>query len=126
MFKKEESQQNFKEVETIIGPSVKVKGNFNSQGNIIVEGVLEGTLKTAGNVYLGDKAKIQANIEANDIRAGGEIRGNIKAKGYLEIVKSAIITGDVECSQIAIQKGAVIQGRYTMAHDQAQKNENEK
>jgi len=118
MFKQSEEKTNFKEVETIIGPSVKVKGNFTGQGNIIVEGILEGGLKTASNIFVGNKAKISASVEAKEAKIGGEVSGNVKIKGYLEITSSAKILGDIECSSISIERGAVLNGKCTMAVDE--------
>ena len=114
MFKQQEEKTNFKEVETIIGPSVKVKGNFNGQGNIIVEGTVEGSIKTNGNIFIGDKAKISASIEAKEAKIGGKIIGNIKIKNYLEITALANITGDIECASLSIEKGAILNGKWTM------------
>lgn len=115
MFKQQDSKEGFKEVETIIGPSVKVKGNFHGEGNIIVEGILEGSLKTAGSVLIGEKAKITANINANEARIGGQVNGNIKTKGFLELDPTAKILGDIECSLLFIAKGAIINGKCVMA-----------
>lgn len=113
MFNRDEKLQ-LKEAETIIGPSVKVKGEFNGQGDIIVEGVLEGSLKTGNRLRVGDKAKIKASVEAKDSSISGEVTGNIKIKGFLELTATARITGDVEAASIAIEKGAQINGRITM------------
>ena len=38
MFKKQPESPNFKEVETIIGRSVKVEGDFVGEGDVVVEG----------------------------------------------------------------------------------------
>ncbi len=114
MFKKQEEKMELKEVETIIGPSVKVKGDFHGQGNIIVEGIVEGSIKTANNLFIGDKAKVMADIESREARIGGEISGNIKTKGYLEISSSARITGDIEAASLSIARGAVLNGKCTM------------
>ncbi|MDD5031921.1 MAG: polymer-forming cytoskeletal protein [Patescibacteria group bacterium] len=114
MFKSQDEKEKIKEVETIIGPSIKVKGNFNGQGNIVVEGILEGSLKTNGDVFIGDKAKIAAIIEAREARIGGEITGNIKIKKHMEVVASARIFGDVECASLSVERGAVLNGKCTM------------
>jgi len=114
MFKSQDEKEKIKEVETIIGPSIKVKGNFNGQGNIVVEGILEGSLKTNGDVFIGDKAKIAATIEAREARIGGEVTGNIKIKKYVEVAASAKIFGDIECSSLSIERGAVLNGKCTM------------
>lgn len=113
MFSKDEKLKG-KDIETIIGPSVKVKGEFNGQGDIIIDGYFEGVLKTAGSLFVGNKAKVQANIEARDGKISGEITGNIKMKGFMEITATARINGDIDVNQISIEQGAVINGNLLM------------
>ncbi len=115
MFNKPAEKGGVKDVETIIGPSVKVKGNFHGQGNIIVEGMLEGSLKTEGSLYVGIDAKIVANIEAKEAKIDGRINGNIKIDGYLEIGETAKILGDIEATSLSISKGAILNGKCAMA-----------
>ena len=123
MFNKN-SEINLKEAETIIGPSIKVRGNFHGQGNIIIEGIVEGSVKTNNNLLVVKKAKITASIEAKEAKIGGEINGNIKVLGYLEITSSAKIFGDVEASEISIERGAIINGKCsTIAKDKKQISE---
>ncbi len=117
MFNKENGADKFKDAETIIGASIKVKGNFQGQGNIVVEGSLEGSLKTAANLFVGDQAKVLANIEAKDAVVNGEVRGNIKAKSYLAIGRTAKIYGDVQYAEISIEKGAIINGQLLSLAD---------
>jgi len=124
MFNRNEKLQ-LKEAETIIGPSVKVKGEFNGQGDIIVEGVLEGSLKTGNRLRVGDKAKIKASIEAKDSSISGEVTGNIKIKGFLELTTTARITGDVEAGMLSIEKGAQINGRISMGGQAPIENKSE-
>jgi len=126
MFSKDNKPEKFKDAETIIGASVKVKGNFQGQGNIIIEGALEGSLKTDANLFIGDQAKVVANIEAKDAMVNGEIRGNIKAKGYLAIGNTAKIFGDVQYSELSIDKGATINGQILMLTEEHKRGEKTK
>ncbi|MCX6800116.1 MAG: polymer-forming cytoskeletal protein [Candidatus Falkowbacteria bacterium] len=112
--KKQENKNNLKEVEAVVGLNVKVKGHFNSKGNIIIEGELNGSIKSGGFLLVGDSAKIEASIEANEARIGGSVTGNIKIKGMLHIVASANILGDIECGQLSVEEGAHLNGRCTM------------
>ncbi len=118
MFKKHDQGESFKKVETIIGASVKVKGDFNSQGNIVVEGIVQGNLKTKGSLLVGDKAKITANVEAKEAKIGGEIKGNVKIKDYLELTATAKIFGDVEASSLSVERGAILNGKCTMVSEE--------
>lgn len=114
MFKKDLKPESFKDVETIIGESIKVKGNFNGNGNIVIDGSLEGSLKTKGNVFIGAKAKINGSVEAQEIIINGEISGNLLVRDYLAIGETAKINGDIECSRISIDTGAIINGKCQM------------
>lgn len=120
--------ENSGEFETIIGPSVKVKGDFNAQGNVIVEGVVDGSIKTVGNLEVGERAKVNANVEAKEAKIGGEISGNVKVKGFLEITSTAKITGDIQASSISIGRGAIFNGNCAMGGivEEIKKNNKEK
>ena len=123
MFSKDSKLEKFKDADTIIGSSIKVKGNFQGQGNIIVEGTLEGSLKTDASIYIGEQAKIVANTESKDAIVNGEVRGNIKAKNYLAIGGTAKIFGDLQYGEISIEKGAIINGQLLMLSDDHKRNE---
>ena len=123
MFNKASRLEKFKDAETIIGASIKVKGNFQGQGDIIIEGMLEGSLKTDANIFIGDQAKVIANIEAHDTIIAGEVRGNIKAKNYLAISGTAKIFGDVQYGEISVEKGAVINGQLLAATEEGKRAE---
>jgi len=103
-----------KNAETIIGPSIKVKGNFHGEGNIVIEGTVEGSVKTNSFLLVSGKAKILADIKAKNAKIGGEINGNILIEGYLEILSTAKIFGDIEAGQLSIEKGAILNGKCLM------------
>ncbi len=111
MFNKDKKPEKFKDAETVIGASIKVKGNFHGQGDIVIEGQLDGNLRTEANLFIGDKAKIVANIEASDAIINGEIKGSLKIHQYLAVGPTARIIGDISCSEISIERGAIINGQ---------------
>ena len=124
MFNKENKPEKFKDAETIIGASIKVKGNFYGEGNIVIEGQLEGSVKTDANLFIGDKAKVVANIEANDAIINGEVRGGLKIHQYLALGPTAKIIGDVNYSEISIEKGAIINGQIIYVSNNTKTSKN--
>lgn len=126
MFSKNNGLEKIKDAETIIGASIKVKGNFQGQGNIIIEGALEGSLKTDASIFIGDQAKIVASIESKDTIVNGEVRGNIKTKNYLAIGRNAKIFGDLQYGEISIERGAMINGQLLMLTEERKRNEKNK
>jgi len=111
---KNENTKNVKNTETIIGESVMVEGEFNGRGNIIIEGKLNGNIKTDGHILIGDKAEIKANIESGSAFISGKVSGNIKVNSSIDIAKSASIKGDIEAKSIAVEAGSRINGNIKM------------
>ena len=105
-----------KQGDTVIGSAVKVEGNFVGEGNVIVEGQLQGTLKTKHNVMVGVGAVVKANVEANDLHLAGELHGNVKATGKIVLAASAKLVGNVETSSLTVEEGATLNGKCTMAN----------
>lgn len=108
-----------KDVETVIGSTVKVEGNFVGSGDIIVEGHVAGTLKTSKNLRVGEQAVIKADVDAANIVVAGEIRGHVTCSGRIEVLATGKIFGNVDTQTIAVAHGAVLHGKVSMAGHEA-------
>ena len=118
MFSKNSTPTVSNDAETIIGKSVKIEGTFNGEGNIIVEGEVNGNLKTDKDLDVKEGSKITADIEAANMKIAGEINGNVKCHGNLDISGQGKIIGDIETKLISIATGAVLKGHCaTNAHE---------
>lgn len=102
-------------METVIGATVKVDGNFIGSGDVIVEGHVSGTLKTSKDLRIGEHAVIKADIEAANITVAGEVRGHVSCKGRVELLPSGKIFGNVDTQTIAVAHGATLHGKVSMA-----------
>lgn len=102
------------EMETIIGPSVKVEGDFVTEGNIIVEGMICGTIKTSKNLKVGPKSRIFANVSAENALVSGEIQGNLKINDRLELTSTGKIFGDIKVGTLIVAAGSVLNGKCQM------------
>ncbi len=110
MFNKEKVEISHSEAETVIGPSIKVKGNFHGEGSMIIEGNIEGSIKTKNLLLIGEHSTIIANISTKNAKISGRVDGNLEVSEYLEITSSAIIKGDIRTGTISIENGAKING----------------
>lgn len=100
--------------ETIVGTSVKLKGNLNSSGDIIVDGSVSGELKTKGSVVVGPNANILANIKAQNVQVSGMVQGNIEVSDKIQITETGRVIGDISSSVLSIAPGAVFAGNSKM------------
>lgn len=112
--KQHESSHTRDEVETVVGPSVNVEGDFASEGNIVVKGTVSGSVKTSRMLTVETGAKILASVRAGDAMIAGEIKGNVKVAGTLELAESAQVKGDITCETLIVTAGALIHGKVSM------------
>lgn len=118
MFQREGGTDS-KDVETIIGSTVKVEGNFVGAGDVVVEGHVAGTLKTSKNLRVGEQAVMKADVEAANITVAGEIRGHVACSGRIEVLATGKIFGNVDTQTIAVAHGGVLHGKISMAGHEA-------
>lgn len=111
MWKKEPGS---KEVETVIGPSVHIEGNFISQGSVILAGTLTGSIQTKGDLRIEDTARVTANVVADSVVVAGTVKGDIAANGQLDVAATARVHGNIEARVLSIAPGAVINGKCVM------------
>ncbi|MDO8499763.1 MAG: polymer-forming cytoskeletal protein [bacterium] len=102
------------EVDTVVGPSVNVEGDFASEGNIIVKGTVSGSVHTSRHLLVEPGAKIMANVRAGSAHIAGDVKGNIKIKESLELSATARVIGDIEAKILAVEPGALIYGKISM------------
>ena len=82
---------------TVIGDGVRVEGKCIGTGNVTVRGDVVGTLKTSDDMMIEATAKVEADVEANNLTIAGEVKGNVVCHGQLHLLASGKIFGDVVC-----------------------------
>ena len=100
--------------ETIIAQGVKVEGDFSSSGDVLIDGEVAGTVRTASNLRVGETARIAADVTAANAVIAGEVQGNVHVGERLELMDTSVIHGDVECKVLTVAAGATVNGRVTM------------
>jgi cytoskeletal protein CcmA (bactofilin family) len=110
--------------ETFIGPSVKMEGNFSGEGDVVIEGILVGTVSTKGDVKIGQNAVIEAEIRAKNAYIAGKIKGNLVVSNLLKLASTAVIIGDVKTVALGIEEGAILNGKLMMTRDKSIREQN--
>jgi cytoskeletal protein CcmA (bactofilin family) len=111
----ERSRQHVQdEVETVVGPSVNVEGDFASEGNIVVKGTVSGSVFTSKHLTVEMGAKIIANVRAGSATIAGEVKGSMKIKESLELVSTSRVVGDIDVKNLKVESGALLYGKVTM------------
>ncbi|MBI4437540.1 polymer-forming cytoskeletal protein [Candidatus Uhrbacteria bacterium] len=111
--------------ETIIAQGVKVEGDFRSDGDVVIDGEVSGTVETAKFLRIGETARIKADVKAASAVIAGEVQGNVQVAEMLELLSTSRVKGDVATGRISVAAGAQVNGRLTMDGSAAKADENE-
>jgi cytoskeletal protein CcmA (bactofilin family) len=94
-----------------LGSSLRVKGDISGTEDLLIDGLVEGLIQLDGRkLTVGSKAKVMADINARDVVVYGYVKGNVRAKGRVEIKKDGSVVGNLTTAQIMIEDGADFKG----------------
>ena len=98
----------------IIGNGTSIIGNIVSNGDIRIDGSLEGNVETKAKLVLGETGKIKGEIICATSEISGLIEGKISVEDILALKSTAQIIGDIQTTKISIEPGAVFTGTCNM------------
>lgn len=104
---------------TLIGETMKIKGEISSKEALQLNGELEGQLELDTRLTVGPKGKASANIKAKEVDIAGSVQGNIDATERIVLRKGANLVGDVRTAGIVIEDGAYFKGGVDIAKPSA-------
>lgn len=74
-------------------------------------GEVKGLLISTHTLILGEEARVEGQIDGNDVVISGHFNGVIFAKGKVEIHNKGIATGEIHSHCLVIEPGGVFDGQ---------------
>jgi cytoskeletal protein CcmA (bactofilin family) len=96
-------------VPSIISASLHVVGNLVSEGDIQIDGAVDGDIRTT-IVTIGQSAEVKGEVVAESVTVHGRVEGTIRARTVI-LGKTARIDGDIYQETLAIEAGAHFEGQ---------------
>lgn len=119
MAKSEEISNNL----NIIGNGTTIVGNIVSQGDMRVDGTLEGNLTTQSKIVIGTTGRIVGEVKCKDCEVAGSVRGKVKVENLLMLRATATVEGEIKTSKLAIEPNAIFTGTCYMSTAEPQVEE---
>ncbi len=100
---------------SVIGPTMEFKGELSADEDLIIEGLVQGTI-THHNKHLtvGKKGRVKADIHASSVLVLGQLVGDIQSEGTVTLSKGADVVGNIVCGRITMEDGARFKGSIDM------------
>jgi cytoskeletal protein CcmA (bactofilin family) len=80
-----------------------------------MDGDIEGSITlTESQLTVGPNARVHADVNVRDIVVFGQLTGNVKATGRVDLRQSAFVSGDILAGRLSIEESAVLKGRVEL------------
>lgn len=99
---------------TFLARDVVFRGTMTLDGNVRVDGRIEGEVHSTGSLTIGEHAVITGNIKAETVIASGKIKGDIIASEKITLLPPGIVIGDICTPVISIEAGVIFHGMSEM------------
>ncbi len=96
----------------------KIVGNITSDGDIRVDGEIEGEITTTGRVVLGKSSIVNGTITCPNAEISGQFTGKLIIEDTLSIKDTAKVSGEITTTKLAIEVNAVFNGSCNMKEEQ--------
>jgi cytoskeletal protein CcmA (bactofilin family) len=93
---------------SIISASLRIVGNLVSDGDIQVDGTVDGDVQSR-SLTVSQGAAVNGGISAETVRIDGAVNGHIKASNVM-LGPTARVLGDIIHANLVIEAGAFLEG----------------
>ena len=108
---------------SILGPTLKFKGELKAEEDLLVHGKIEGSIKHSSNLKVGKSGKIYAEVEAKYIEVHGSVKGDLKGRKAVVVKEGANISGNIFSPSVSLHEAAKFNGSIDMSEKEAAKAE---
>ncbi len=95
-------------VPSIVSADVIMTGSMVSNGDIQIDGIIEGDVRSVGLV-IGEKAEVRGEIMAQELIVRGRVVGRIRAR-KVQLAATAHVEGDIVHEAFSVEAGAFFEG----------------
>jgi cytoskeletal protein CcmA (bactofilin family) len=99
---------------SVLGPTLKFRGELSAQEDLIVQGGVEGSITHTQSLTIGTDGTMKGDIRARVIVIDGKVEGDMYATESVNIRATAKVKGNVFAPRVGISDGAFFQGQIEM------------
>lgn len=109
-----------------ITAGTEITGDIISNGDIRLDGILNGNISAKGKLVIGESGKVTGIITCKNSDIFGIVEGKITVSELLTLKSTAQLTGEIYTSRLAIEPGCSFSGTCKMGNETAGFSKEEK
>jgi cytoskeletal protein CcmA (bactofilin family) len=116
MFSGKAKKPEFENTGTVLAEGISFEGgNIKGCGSVRIDGIVFGSVDIDGDLIIGEPGLIRGDVNSNFAKIYGKVEGNVKTSQSVHLAASANILGNLDCSSIIIDEGAIFCGTCQMS-----------
>lgn len=109
---------------SLIAAGTTLKGDITSNGDIRIDGTLQGNINCTAKVVIGANGVVEGDIAGQQADIMGKVKGTIHVKELLQLKGNSQITGNIHAGKLQIEPTANFNGQCHMAESSSAVNGN--
>ncbi len=97
-----------------ITEGTSIKGDIVGNGDMRMDGKLEGNITLTGKLVIGEKGMVHGNVICQNATIIGVVEGNVSVKEFLTMYATAHVRGDILVNKLSVEPGARFTGACRM------------
>ena len=99
---------------SLIAAGTTFKGDMTSNGDIRIDGTLNGNITCTAKVVIGANGVVEGDISGNQADIMGTVKGTIQAKELLQLKGNSHVSGNIHAGKLQIEPTANFNGQCHM------------
>ena len=99
---------------TIVGRGAQLEGTLVSTESIRIDGRAKGKIAARVDVILSSNSHVEADIQAENVVAGGTLKGSITARTMTEVAEGGRVEGTIRSKALVVSEGALFSGQASI------------
>ena len=103
--------------QSLIGPTVVIKGEVTAEENLLVMGRIEGFIDHSQTITIHADGCVAAEVKAQEVLLEGTVEGNVYGTKRVQIAESGKVNGNIYAPRVGVLEGATFKGAIDMESD---------
>ncbi|MDO4461573.1 MAG: polymer-forming cytoskeletal protein [Bacteroidia bacterium] len=113
------NEDNQGRLPNIIGQGTKIVGDIETNGDLRVDGIIEGNIQSKGKIVLGQSGVIKGTIKCGSAEISGQFDGKMDVVELLSLRSTSVFKGEMTINKLSIEPGATFNGTCNMPEKNA-------
>jgi cytoskeletal protein CcmA (bactofilin family) len=108
------NQQNSGSLYNALTSGSKIIGTVITDSDMRIDGVVEGDVKCAGKLVVGEQGMVKGTVECQNAEIMGRLDGKIQVKHTLALRATSDMKGEIHTGTLVVEPNAVFNGSCSM------------